>query len=276
MTAQSHELLQDEDRSDFLHRPPSRTLEQSNGSNDAPVPLFSTYSAPLAARTMGGDSIDEFLYVHGWFDRYGSTPGGYRHILGLAVDWLLRRSPLPTRDDLGERFHTTKMALNWFLQHEGKNIVETGSLREPGRWRGVGCSTYLFGEVAARYDGHLWTCDMSERVIATARQETRRFAGSITYVCSDSVAFLHEFNGRIDLLYLDSMDCPRIGDETLAQQHNLRELMAALPKLAERAVVLLDDNHFSNGGKARLTKQYLRDQGWICLYDWRQSLWTRR
>lgn len=225
---------------------------------------------------MGGDSIDEFLYVHGWFDRYGSTPGGYRHILGLAVDWLLRRSPLPTRDDLGERFHTTKMALNWFLQHEGKNIVETGSLREPGRWRGVGCSTYLFGEVAARYDGHLWTCDMSERVIATARQETRRFAGSITYVCSDSVAFLHEFNGRIDLLYLDSMDCPRIGDETLAQQHNLRELMAALPKLAERAVVLLDDNHFSNGGKARLTKQYLRDQGWICLYDWRQSLWTRR
>jgi hypothetical protein len=117
---------------------------------------------------------------------------------------------------------------------------------------------------------------MSRGVIDTARQETRAFANSITYVCSDSVTFLGEFNKSIDLLYLDSMDCPRTGDATPAQQHNLRELKAAMPKLSERAVVLLDDNHFQNGGKARLTKQYLQDHDWICLHDWRQSLWVRR
>jgi hypothetical protein len=189
------------------------------------------------------------LYVDGWFEQY--------------------------RLKLAERFCTAKVALNLFLQFGGRTIVETGSMRSPWNWYYEGCSTYLFGEFADRYGGHLWTCDVDERVIERARAATLPFESRITYVCRDSVEFLTDFAERIDLLYLDSMDCPPEGDATEAQQHNLRELTAALPHLSPRAIVLLDDNAFPNGGKTRLSKACLLEAGWLCLLDSRQSLWLK-
>jgi hypothetical protein len=191
--------------------------------------------------------MQDFLYFDGWFDHY--------------------------RLKLGERYYTFKVALNLLLQFGGKHIVETGSMRSPGNWYYDGCSTYLFGEFADRYGNHLWTCDLDEWAIETARAATMAFESRITYVCRGSVEFLTGFADPIDLLYLDSMDCPHDGDATAAQQHNLRELTAALPHLSRRAIVLLDDNEFPNGGKTRLSKAYLLDAGWLCLLDYRQSLW---
>lgn len=175
-----------------------------------------------------------------------------------------------------ERWPTFKIALNLYLQRGGKVIVETGSERSIGHgWDGDGNSTYLFGEVLARYGGRLWTCDINPDHTATARRATEQFASHITYVTDDSVHFLRDFDRPIDLLYLDSMDCPREGDATGPQEHNLREFRAALPHLAPGAAVLLDDNWYENGGKTRLTKRYLAAHGWICLLDSRQSLWVR-
>ena len=191
----------------------------------------------------------DFLYVNGWFDRY--------------------------KDKLAGRYYTLKMALNWLLQHDGKNIVETGSLRNPDTWPGDGASTYLFGEVISRYGGHLWTCDIEEQVIEIAREVTKEFSAHITYVRGDSIEFLRGFDRGIDLLYLDSLDCPPKGNATEAQRHNLRELQAALPKTSSQAVILLDDNDFPNGGKTLLSKDYLLNNGWICLFDLQQSLWTK-
>jgi predicted O-methyltransferase YrrM len=193
--------------------------------------------------------MKEFVYVEGWFDHY--------------------------RLKLGERFCTFKVALNLLLQQGGKHIVESGSLRRPGNWYYDGCSTYLFGEFADRYGGHVWTCDADANVIAIARGATAAFESRMTYVCRDSVQFLSDFGDAIDLLYLDSLDCPDEGDASAAQQHNLRELLAAFPKLSHRGIVLLDDNALQNGGKTRLSKEYLRDAGWLCVLDSRQSLWLR-
>lgn len=218
---------------------------------------------------------EDFLFIHGWFDEYRDKFDERFYTFKVVLDWLLCISRRSARGSLGERFYTFKLALNWFLQHDGENIVETGSLREPESWFGVGCSTYVFSEFIAKYGGHLWTCDNSNEVIETAKRQTREFRDNITYVCSDSVEFLQGFDDSIDLLYLDSMDCPRTSDASEAQQHNLRELQAALPKLTEHAIVLLDDNRFCNGGKTRLSKQYLHDNNWICLFDWHQSVWTR-
>jgi predicted O-methyltransferase YrrM len=193
--------------------------------------------------------VQEFVYLDGWFDHY--------------------------RLKLGERYPTFKVALNLLLQFGGKHIVETGTMRLPGNWYFDGCSTYLFAEFADRYGCHLWTCDLDERTIAQARAWTTTFDQRITYVCRDSIAFLSDFADTIDLLYLDSMDCPPEGDASAAQEHNLRELLAAMPHLSRRAIVLLDDNAYPNGGKSRLSKAYLRDAGWLCLLDSRQSLWLR-
>ncbi|HZU13447.1 MAG TPA: class I SAM-dependent methyltransferase [Chloroflexota bacterium] len=175
-----------------------------------------------------------------------------------------------------ERWVTFKIALNLFLQRHGSVIVETGSERSIGHgWDGDGNSTYLFGEILARYGGRLWTCDINPEHTAVARRATEQFTSQITYVTDDSVHFLHAFDRPIDLLYLDSMDCPRDGDATIPQQHNLHELQAALPHLSPSAVILLDDNWYENGGKTRLSKRYLAERGWICLLDSHQSLWMR-
>lgn len=184
------------------------------------------------------------------------------------------------RDRLGDRFPTMKIALNLFLQHHGTTIVETGTLRWTESlvhgWDGDGNATWVFGEVLETFGGHLWTCDVDPVATAESREGTRPFADCITHVTEDSVAFLEHFDRPIDLLYLDSLDCPRDGDATAAQAHNLRELQAALPTLRPDAVVLIDDNALPNGGKARASKRHLADCDWTCLYDARQTVWVRR
>ena len=191
--------------------------------------------------------MEEFIYFGGWFERY--------------------------RARLGRRYETMKAALNLVLGHGGRNIVETGSLRDPTNWGGDGCSTLIFSEFAATYGMHLWTCDNDPRVIETAIQVTKSYSSSVTYVCSDSVGFLLHFDNPIDLLFLDSFDCSPTGDASAAQSHNLNELIAAFPQFGERGIVLLDDNHWENGGKTKRSKAYLRSAVWRCvMYSW-QSLW---
>ena len=170
------------------------------------------------------------------------------------------------------KYLTFKAALNLFLQNNGKIIVETGTMRvkdDPS-----GCSTLLFGAFCKRYGKKLYTVDNNPQHIEISKQETREFRNYITYVMSDSVEFLSKFKEPIDLLYLDSMDCPVEGDATAAQQHQLNEIKAAYPNLHLGSIVLLDDNDFPNGGKTMFAKRYLLGTGyWNCILDHGQSLW---
>jgi hypothetical protein len=196
--------------------------------------------------------VDEFLFVNNWFD---ST---YRH---KSLD----------------RFWTFKIALNILLQYGGKNIVETGCQRLKEDWGG-GCSTLLFGNFCQQYNCHLWTVDINQMSLQCAKEETKEFADFISYEYNDSVQFLTTFNKPIDLLYLDSLDYPieeHIPKDT-CQQHSLNELKEAWGKLTKNAVVLMDDNNFPGGGKTKLSKKYLLDNGWLCLMDWQQTLWIRK
>src|SRR5215204_1605970 len=105
-------------------------------------------------------AMREFVFLGGWFDHYETRLVG--------------------------RYTTFKLALNVLLQQGGRHIVETGTLRSPGSWAKNGCSTLIFGEFAARYDRHLWTCDINPTAIDTAARATEHFAANITYICSDS------------------------------------------------------------------------------------------
>jgi hypothetical protein len=108
------------------------------------------------------------------------------------------------------------------------------------------------------------------------------------------------FSGRIDLLYLDSFDFPfaellehagrdelaQLDDDAVAerfpdlilppQRHCLAELEAARPYLGEQSIVLIDDNDFPGGGKARLARRRLYEWGWTCLLDLQQTVWIAR
>jgi len=138
-----------------------------------------------------------------------------------------------------------------------------------------GNSTLIFGYFAKMYGGHVTTIDISPENIATCKEATEKYNTYITYVEGNSVEMLGKGYNMIDLLYLDSMDCPISGDANEAQTHQLQEIIAAEHMLHDRSIVLLDDSAFANGGKTRLTKKWLEDRGWICVLDMYQSLWIK-
>ncbi len=191
----------------------------------------------------------EFIFMGGWFD--------HNYV-----------------DQMGVRYPTFKSALGLFLQLGGGNIVETGAQRGENLWSD-GCSTSLFAETLKTFNaGHLWTVDISPDHIAVAQNVTRHANDQITYVVDDSVEFLKNFDGEINLLYLDSFDWADTEPiMSQSQTHQLREIQAAFPKLKPSSIVLLDDNALPGGGKTALSKQFLAEQGLICILDYYQSLW---
>lgn len=186
------------------------------------------------------------------------------------------------RNSLGARYHSMKTALNLFFQNKGVTIVETGTTRQENDW-GAGMSTFVFLEAikmmrTEEYSPELFTVDISADNIDMCR----KICGAdkaITYVVDDALHFLKEScPPQIDLLYLDSLDYPLGGTAHAVkqcQEHQLKEFKLAENQLAKHAVVLLDDNDFPDGGKTKITKNYLYTNGWTILIDDQQSLWTR-
>jgi len=155
-------------------------------------------------------------------------------------------------------------------------IVETGTVRHCQEWGSNGQSTFLFGEFVSKFGGKLITVDINKDAIELSRKVTSKFQDSIEYVQMDSVEFLMNHKGRIDLLYLDSMDCPTTGNALQSQKHNLAEFIASMGNLNTGSVVLLDDAEFENGGKTGLTEFVMPIAGFECVQKNYQSLWIKK
>lgn len=194
--------------------------------------------------------------------------------LFIENDWLYKQ--FQHIESVGSmiKYVTIKVALNILLQTGGQLIVETGTQRmkdDPG-----GSSTTIFGAFCKRYGKRLITVDNNAKNLEVSKECTMEFKDHITYVLSDSVEFLQRFSEPIDLLYLDSLDCPVEGDATEAQEHSLRELKAAYKNLHKGSLLIIDDNNFPNGGKSRLAKYFLlRTKEWLCILDYAQTLWQK-
>ena len=174
------------------------------------------------------------------------------------------------------KFPTFKTALNLFLQNNGKIIVETGTIRVRNDW-GPGYSTYIFGDFCKRYDKRIYTVDNNPAYMAISKELTAEFSSHIEYVIDDSIHFLSTFAQPIDLLYLDSLDCdPDAADNPIPQAHQLNELKTIYDRLTKNSIILLDDCQFMNGGKCKLTRNFLLENGWTLIFDHFQSLWIRR
>ncbi len=164
----------------------------------------------------------------------------------------------------------------WEVHPGPARIVETGTLRDeaPRARESDGWSTLAFGWYAARTGGRLTTIDVSEAAMETCRRVTAEYAPAIDYVVGDSVALLdaHSAEGKrqkekgkdgsdglsppvrqskpenrkskTDFLYLDSLDYE---DREASEAQHQAEAEAALPALAERCLVLIDDTSFHHG-----------------------------
>jgi len=178
-----------------------------------------------------------------------------------------------------ERFYTFKIAMNYYLENNGKIIVETGTQRQVDDW-GAGCSTSALGKFMSEFspESHLYSVDISSLNLKISKELCcQNYQSYISWHEQDSITFLKNFNNKIDFLYLDSYDWfehePQL---TECQTHQLNEMKAAIDKMNTKSVILLDDNDLPGGGKTKLTKDYLSKNDWICLLDLKQSVWIRK
>ena len=193
-------------------------------------------------------------------------------------DWWSRKYRDQVKE--GTRYFSFKTALNILSQRGLRNIVETGTIRAENDAAGGGNSTLVFGDYAQVYGNKFWTVDILPEAIELSKKITEGFNKNTTFVIDDSIHFLETFNDDIGLLYLDSMDCPENDapdspNLIASQTHQLNELKTAWGLLSNTSIVLLDDNNFSNGGKCKLSIEFLIEKGWTCLINDKQSLWIQ-
>jgi hypothetical protein len=91
------------------------------------------------------------------------------------------------------------------------------------------------------------------------------------HIPKDGIDFLREFQGKIDILFLDGWD---VGTPDYAEKH-LEAFLAAEEKLSDVHLILIDDTDFilPNAGKDSKLTPYLIDKGYIQLFNGRQTLY---
>ena len=165
------------------------------------------------------------------------------------------------------RFYSFKETLIRSNQRNLKTVVETGTARGKTKfffikrfnWKD-GMSTPMFAEYAKFVQGKLHTCDISAENIANAKRFTCDYSNYIKYYIKDSIEFLSLFDSEIDLLYLDSLDGH---DPVTASEHQLKEIKAAIDKLHQKSLVLLDDK----GSKTNLSIKFLLDNDYKIILE---------
>lgn len=162
------------------------------------------------------------------------------------------------------RYHTFAQALLMMQERKVKTIVETGTTRGVNFndiMAGDGGGTIFFAEWAHRNGAMIYTVDIEPTAFSNAAPFLEPYENNLVKVCSDSVEFLESFTGIIDMLYLDSYDFDA-NDPHPSQEHHLKEIIAAYPKLTSKSVILIDDCGLPHGGKGKLAIDYLLKMGW--------------
>ena len=115
-------------------------------------------------------------------------------------------------------------------------------------------STMIFSDFVKEVGGHMYSCDINNRNIINAKKFVKNNLDFVTFVNNDSLNFLNSLNKEIDFLYLDSLDAQNEG----ANEHQLKEIKTALPKLKKNSLILLDDK----GAKTELSARYLLEKNY--------------
>ena len=181
-------------------------------------------------------------------------------------------------------------ALDVFENIYGNTIVEIGSMRKdcdhhPSEHHHECCndghSTLILASNCK--DFHTVDIDPSHSAIAKQNLEKHNIKGNVH--TQDGIQYLKDFDGKIDLLFLDAWDVCVVPD--YAEKH-LEAFKAAEDKLAEHAIILIDDTDisYSNekgfhndeeclGGKGRELIPYLKKKGYTLYFKGRQTCFIK-
>lgn len=159
---------------------------------------------------------------------------------------------------------TLELILNTFGKNP-INIVEAGTIRsdsDTSRY-GDGWGTLNWKYFSEYTGAYIWSVDIDINSLNSAKRVVPS-DDHLCYVHKDSVEFLKEFDKEIDVLFLDSYDY--CGDEEnirKCHEHQLNEVKAALPKMSEKSIILVDDIFdISFNGSGKLSIPYLLSHGY--------------
>ena len=169
------------------------------------------------------------------------------------------------------RFETFKFTLEEANKRNLKTIVETGVARgkikffffRKVNWKD-GMSTLMFSEYSSLYKGQLHTCDIDKSNIEAAKKFCKKYSNFVTFYVENSLNFLKNFEKKIDLLYLDSLD----GNIKGAEEHQLNEIKYAKNNLHKYSLILLDDKL----SKSKLSIEYLKSKNYKILIETDQQI----
>lgn len=161
-----------------------------------------------------------------------------------------------------KRYWTMLAALKLCEAREVKVMIETGTARNGDKnFVGDGGSTIIFGNWAYDHQVPFYSVDISPVSVWHAKEATKAYADFVEVVCGDSIEFLQNFDQPIDFLYLDSYDF-ELWNPKPSQEHHLKEIIAAYPKLHAQSIIMIDDCELPYGGKGTLVIDFLKQEGW--------------
>lgn len=193
------------------------------------------------------------------------------------VDWDSRKKP----------YAYIQTAISLFKQINGKTIVEVGTMRTPANhpideYEHTCCmeghSSILFALSADEF--HTVDIDLAASKLTFGSLKELNLNCNWNVYNGDGIAFLNNFNGKIDLLFLDAWD---IGTPEYAKNH-LKAYLAAKDKLSSKHIILIDDTDInfteerglhndedSMGGKGAELVPFLLSTGYTVIFKGRQT-----
>lgn len=168
-----------------------------------------------------------------------------------------------------------EQAIQLFKVLGGKVIVELGTMgqlthdidKEECPYCMSGHSTILWARTLA----DVYTVDINSNAIDLTKNACKHFH-NVYPVNDDGIDFLHNFDKKIDLLYLDAWDV--IPGSDYAEKH-LEAYLAAKDKLNLTSIILIDDTDIENGGKGRLIIPKAVEDGFKIVFTGRQTMLLR-
>lgn len=156
-------------------------------------------------------------------------------------------------------------------------IVETGCIRGTDSMHGDGWSTVNWEFYSKHTRSTVHVVDISEQNVEVSKTIVPP-SQQVIYHVGDSVEFLENFDGKIDMLYLDSYDY--CGDEEnvrACHEHSLREAKAAIPKMSSPSFVLIDDVFGEQyDGKGKLSIPFLVENGFEVVHHLDNQVFLRK
>ncbi len=155
----------------------------------------------------------------------------------------------------------------------GTNIMEIGCMRAPlthpitemiPHCCNDGHSTYYWASSGAK----VISVDICRVAVEIARKSCSDFK-NCRVIEDDAIPFLKNYQGTIDLLYLDAWD---ITNNSAYAENHLSAYLAAKPKLTKTNIVAIDDTDMDRGGKGRCLTPVLMADGYQILVQGRQTI----